>query len=89
MVNRNLLRQFDLPENELEQELAAAFNQSVYEAGEVACAEGLTEGDVVAAGVLPHAPTTSARARHNVPLTAGYASFRWWWISTPPCAIVA
>src|SRR5437773_1369772 len=36
MVNRNLLRQFDLPENELEQELAAAFNQNVYEAGEVA-----------------------------------------------------
>jgi len=36
MVNRNLLRQFDLPENELEQELAAAFNQSVYEAGDSA-----------------------------------------------------
>jgi small subunit ribosomal protein S1 len=30
MVNRNLLRQFDLPENELQQELAAAFNQDVY-----------------------------------------------------------
>jgi len=30
MVNRNLLRQFDLPEAELQQELAAAFNQDVY-----------------------------------------------------------
>src|SRR5205814_1788968 len=36
MVNRNLLRQYDLPENELEQELAAAFNQNVYEGGEAA-----------------------------------------------------
>src|SRR2546426_12783783 len=36
MVNRNLLRQYDLPENELEQELAAAFNQDVYQAGEAA-----------------------------------------------------
>src|SRR6516164_7082460 len=31
MVNRNLLRQFDLPEDELHQELAAAFNQSEYD----------------------------------------------------------
>jgi len=31
MVNRNLLRQFDLPEAELKQELAAAFNQDVYQ----------------------------------------------------------
>jgi small subunit ribosomal protein S1 len=31
MVNRNLLRQFDLPETELKQELAAAFNQDVYQ----------------------------------------------------------
>jgi small subunit ribosomal protein S1 len=31
MVNRNLLRQFDLPETELQQELAAAFNQDVYQ----------------------------------------------------------
>jgi small subunit ribosomal protein S1 len=31
MVNRNLLRQFDLPESELQQELAAAFNQDVYQ----------------------------------------------------------
>src|SRR4029077_10240945 len=30
MVNRNLLRQFDLPEVELKQELAAAFNQDVF-----------------------------------------------------------
>jgi small subunit ribosomal protein S1 len=30
-VNRNLLRQFDLPEDELQQELAAAFNQDVYQ----------------------------------------------------------
>jgi small subunit ribosomal protein S1 len=29
MVNRNLLRQLDLPETELQQELAAAFNQNV------------------------------------------------------------
>src|SRR5438067_3112515 len=32
MVNRNLLRQFDLPEAELHEELAAAFNQDVYQA---------------------------------------------------------
>jgi small subunit ribosomal protein S1 len=32
MVNRNLLRQYDLPETELQQELAAAFNQDVYQA---------------------------------------------------------
>jgi small subunit ribosomal protein S1 len=31
MVNRNLLRQFDLPETELKQELAAAFNQDVFQ----------------------------------------------------------
>src|SRR6516162_7322504 len=31
MVNRNLLRQFDLPEDELNQELAAAFNQPQYD----------------------------------------------------------
>ena len=31
MVNRNLLRQYDLPETELQQELAAAFNQDVYQ----------------------------------------------------------
>jgi small subunit ribosomal protein S1 len=31
MVNRNLLRQFDLPETELKEELAAAFNQDVYQ----------------------------------------------------------
>src|SRR5262249_1302715 len=36
MVNRNLLRQFDLPENELQQELAAAFNQDAYEGAETA-----------------------------------------------------
>ncbi len=32
MVNRNLLRQYDLPEDELNQELAAAFNQPTYDA---------------------------------------------------------
>src|ERR1700722_9564427 len=31
MVNRNLLRQFDLPENELKDELAAGLNQDVYQ----------------------------------------------------------
>src|SRR5436305_5877763 len=31
MVNRNLLRQFDLPESELQQELADAFHQDVYQ----------------------------------------------------------
>jgi small subunit ribosomal protein S1 len=31
MVNRNLLRQFDLPEVELQQELAAAFNQDAFQ----------------------------------------------------------
>src|ERR1700739_2958145 len=34
MVNRNLLRQFDLPEAELHQELAAAFNQDAYQAND-------------------------------------------------------
>ena len=31
MVNRNLLRQFDLPEMEMDQELAAAFNQDTHD----------------------------------------------------------
>src|SRR5580692_3557871 len=34
MVNRNLLRQYDLPESELQQELAAAFNQDVFPSGD-------------------------------------------------------
>src|SRR6516164_9145389 len=31
MVNRNLLRQFDLPEMEMDQELNAAFNQDTHD----------------------------------------------------------
>jgi small subunit ribosomal protein S1 len=33
MVNRNLLRQYELPEDELKHELAAAFNQDIVEEG--------------------------------------------------------